>query len=247
MAEAMFELQDWDLKHLKKFYKNAPKQFGFATARVLTNHAGTSRLESLGIIDKKMMIRNRRFVQSRLRTKGARGSTPINRQFSMMGSIEADRFSGWVEQETGQRTKRKRVGTQEARGGTKEGQIKHAHRFKKQFLTIPDDVEVKNAQDEQHRITAAIIILRRKNYRKPFLIRSHGKRLSLYKFKGAKRSAFKLQTHDPVKGGLQPARVRWMRGGVGKYFKETDLRKLWAGAIREQLDFMESTRKIKRK
>jgi len=238
MAEAMFELTTKDLKKLKRFYKNAPKQFRYASANVLNSEAFGSRLNSLAIIKSKMTVRREGFIKRQMNVVKANGREPVRSQRAIMGSLEKRGFSGWVEQETGQRTERARIATLEGRRGDEMKAVIPSARFMpgKDFLTVPDDINVRNATDEQHRTIVALSILRRKRYRKPFIIKSRGgSRLSLYKRKGQKLR--KLQTYDKYQNRLQPARVKWLSGGVDRYFRETDLRKLWANAVQQQLKF----------
>lgn len=228
----LFQVEAKDLINLRKFYKKAPKQFQRVSANVLTSFAFGTRTESLGAINDKMTVRNKRFVDGSVRVVKAR-SGPISSQESEMGSINRARFSGWAEQELGTPTKRTRVATALARGNNPEKQIKPSLRLKpsNQFIS-PKEYK---GRSEQHRTNIMIWDLMRTNSKKPFRIRKHRKfKPGLYKFVRKKIVAVQVFAKASK---LQPKRIRWMTTGINTYFKKNPPRRVWGDSIRHILKF----------
>lgn len=235
MPAELFDIDLKDLRNLQKFMKRAPKSFSFVTASVLNTFAFGTRKENLHILESKLTIRSQRFVKSRVRVEKARGNKPITSQRSEVGSISSDRFSGWVEQELGTPTKRTRISTVLARGGSVKKTVRPSVRLKPSNKFVdPDGFPGKQAE---HRAWAMIAILARKGYRKPFVITGLPKiKSGLFKFNKGKSGQFKrLQTFNPRRSQLQPPRLKWLTGGSDRFFKRANIRQIWADALTREL------------
>lgn len=227
----LFDIEAKNLIRLHRFYRRAPRQFARAAANVLTSFAFGNRSESLDIIKSKMTVRNERFVKGSVRVEKARGNVPLSAQQSRVGSIQRDRFTGWVEQETGQKTTRTRTSTLLARGGNISRQVRPAFRLKPgNKFASPDDFP---GQSPQHRVTVMLQTLSRQKSIRPFIIKGHRKfKSGLYKF--LRKKIRRIQT---FKNPKQPKRVRWLTLGRFKYFKSTNIDQVWAGALKRVLKF----------
>lgn len=130
MSNQLFKIDDRDLKKFEKRLKNAPSgSLPGAVRGVLNALADQKRSLDAQEIAGSMVIRNRRFVESSLRTSPARGSS-INGMIASAYSIKRPRFSGWEEQQTGQPPERKRAATIAARSGNIRSIVKGHARLK---------------------------------------------------------------------------------------------------------------------
>lgn len=218
----LFDIDVRAMRRFEKLMKRIPKELTRATAGMLNSFAFGTRAASLQIIQRRMIVRNPRFVKSSIRVDKARGGMPINRQRSEAGSIQRARFSGWREQETGESSNRRRVAELFARGGDKRRQVRPSLRMKSanQFMS-PDDFRGKT---QEHRVIVMLQILERKRWRRPFIIRDHPKFTpGLYKFH--RRKLRMVQTFKP--GNREPKRVRWMTGGRRLFFRQANIKQLW--------------------
>lgn len=227
----LFDIEAKNLINLHRFYRKAPKQFARAAANVLTSFAFGNSGKSIEIIKNKMTVRNERFVSSSVRVEKARGNIPLSGQVAMIGSIKRDRFTGWIEQETGQKTTRTRTSTMLARGGNVSRQIRPAFRLKpgNKFLQ-PNDFE---GQSPQHRVIVMLQTLSRQKYKKAFVIKGHKAfRSGLYKI-----FRKKIMLLWRFKDRKQPKRIRWLTLGRFKYFRSTNIDQVWANALKRVLKF----------
>ena len=232
MANDIFTLDAIDLIRLRKFYKNAPKQFGYTVARLLNHHAVETRKEALKVIHKEMTVRNQSFVVNRMKFQLTRGNMPITQQETKTFSIKSERFSGWEEQETGKRTKRTRVATQLGRGGSNLKQIKPGFRLKpgKDFKN-PDDFQ---GDGSAKQIAAMFHWIESEKYTKPFII--HGsKKFKSGLYKRVRSKIKRLQTFKAK--NTQPKRVKFMTKARKNYFSKVNMKREWANAIDRTLKF----------
>jgi hypothetical protein len=126
----MFIIDQTDLKRLEHFLKNAPKQeFPNAVRNILNSLAFRKKEIDAEVIAKNMIVRNMGFVKSSLQVEQAKRG-PINSMVAYEGSIKRDRFSGWKEQQSGGTPSRKRIMTNQARGGNIRAQVKQKARLK---------------------------------------------------------------------------------------------------------------------
>lgn len=231
MPEQLFDIEAKNLIRLHRFFRKAPKQFARAAANVLTSFAFGNRTQSLRIIESKMTVRNERFVSSSLRVEKAQGNVPLGSQQALVGSIKRDRFTGWTEQETGQKITRTRTTTLLARGGNINRQVRPAFRLKPgNRFASPDDF---SGQSPQHRVTVMLQTLSRQKSIRPFIIKGHRKfKSGLYKF--LRKKIRRIQT---FKNPKQPKRIHWLTGGARLYFKATNIDQVWAAALKRVLKF----------
>lgn len=227
----LFDIEAKNLINLQRFYRKAPKQFARASANVLTSFAFGNHSKSLEIIKSKMTVRNERFVKGSLRVDKARGNVPLSAQIARIGSIVRDRFTGWVEQETGKKTTRTRTTTLLARGGNISRQVRPAFRLKPgNRFASPDEF---SGQSPQHRVTVMLQTLSRQKSTRPFIIKGHKKfKPGLYKF--LRKKIKRIQT---FKNPKQPKRIHWLTGGARLYFRATNIDQVWAAALKRVLKF----------
>lgn len=226
-----FEFSATDEKRLMKFYRTAPRKFGYATADVLNQMAFGNRNESINILHNRLTIRNKNFVNSSMRVEKAKGYHNINTMESKFGSIKKDRSSGWIEQETGRRSNKDRVATIMGRSGSESKQIKPSIRLKQ-------GRRFKSAQDFEPngsvgRTLMMLMKLKREKYKKPFVVRRRNKykRRGMYKFvRGKAKLLYAFNTKK-----VRPARVVWLRGGSRVDNNKNNIRDRWGVAIEKQL------------
>jgi hypothetical protein len=230
VSKELFQIDLANLINLRKFYKKAPKQFLKAANSTLNSFAFGTRKESLGIIQKKMTIRSRKFVPGSLRVQKSTG-TNINNLRSEVGSIRRPRFSGWREQELGTKPESPKSITKFARG-SKNRKLRPSFRMKpgNDFLS-EDDFEIKGSGD---RTTIMLQILsRQKGKKKPFIIKGSSKfKSGLYVFR--RKKIKRIQTFKQTE---RPKRISWLQGGRREFFRAADINKIWAESIRRVLKF----------
>lgn len=227
----MFQIEIKDFINLRKFYKRAPRKFQRVAAGVLNNFAWGTKKSAIAVINEEMTVRNKRFVESSFRVKNANANTDLNSMVSRVGSIERPRFSGWEEQQTGKKRESTRVGTLLSRGKNMSKQIRPAARMKA-GRNFPDagDYEGKS---EQQRTMVMLNTLKRKKFRKPFVIRRKLRKFvpGLYKFFRGKVKM--LQRFDSKKA--QPKKIDWMGEARRDYFRAHPVRETWGKAIKHVL------------
>ena len=230
MASKMFHIDRSELRKLTKFYKDAPRLFSRAAAGYLNSVGFGTRSQSLQIINRRMTIRDSRFIQSSIRVQKARPGQPLAKMHSEVGTIVRERFTGLREQEEGTKADRSRVPTLVARGSDKQKKVKPSVRMKSanQFMS-PDDFKGKNAA---HRVVVMLQVLARRQFRKPFLIKGHRRfRKGLYQFK--QRKLRMVQSFEPRNSTVR--RVRWLTGGTRIFFRKNKPREVWDPNIRHVL------------
>lgn len=229
----LFSIDLKDLINLRKFFKRAPKKMRSVSAGVLNDLAFGTMSESRKILQDNLTIRNPRFFKSRLRVEKAKKNQSLRSQIAIVGSVAADRFSGWAEQELGTRAARTRSHSLFARGGDKEKQIRPSFRLKpsSQFRD-PDNAPGKTPH---HRAVIMIKTLARQRYKKPFIIKGHKRiKSGVFKFNRGRRLE-RLQTFKPRRSSLQPKRLLWLRGGNKTFMRSTSLNKIWQDQIDHEL------------
>jgi hypothetical protein len=113
-----FYMDNTELRRLQKTFKQSPKLLRPVTANVINSLAFDAKKQYFKEIDRNMIVRNRRFVESSLQVQKAR-SGPIEKQIALSGSVNRPRFTGWEEQQEGKPSKTKRAITTAGRGGNK--------------------------------------------------------------------------------------------------------------------------------
>lgn len=203
---------------LRRWYGEQPKLVRIACGRMLNAFAFGTRIEAIRVIDREMTVRNERFVRSRMQVTKASTRSPVPVQRSLAGSVAKPRFSGWVEQETGEPTQRNRFATLLGRSGDEQKQMRHIVRLKpKHDVITPEDYDQKGGARNIGGFKAMVI---RKGENR--LIRIKG---GIYK-----RRRKKLELVQSLKR-KQPKRLRWLRRARAIYFKKTDLDRLWRRTV----------------
>lgn len=199
---------------IRKWYGKQPRLVRVACAKMLTEFAFGTRTRAITQIDKLMTVRNRRFVMGRLQVTKAKGYVPVSQQVAIVGSVGKDRFSGWREQEFGDRGNRKRFSSLAGRGGSETKQMRHAIRLKPgRDVVTPSDYNPRGGAGNLAGFIA--MALRRKETK---IIRIKG---TFYKRKG--KTLEIVQRMNPKR----TRRRRWLFPARVQYFQHTDLTALW--------------------
>jgi hypothetical protein len=223
----LFDIELTDIRRLRKWNKKAPKQFTRGAAGVLNDFAFGVKNKSNKVLNKKMVIRNSRFVSSSLRVQKTRGND-FNSLSSETGSIKRPRFSGWAEQELGKRSTRTKTATPFGRSGSKKGILKPSFRMKP-GARFPKPSDFKG-ESPNKKVNTMLRTMRRKSSR-PFIIKGSDRfKSGLYKFQNRKVIAIQR-----FKNRKQPKRVKWHTQAKAEYFRSVKPRDVWARNIRRIL------------
>lgn len=224
MAKA-FEFQKGGLNRLKKFYKAASGIHKRAGVGLSNNLAFRARGMILKELEQSMTMRSKGFVKGSVRVQKAGRSNPV----AEVGSIKRARFSGWIEQETGQKTTRKRTQTKTARMSNWQRRVSPRFRLKpgSKRSIRPSDLGLSNTESSS--IPVFLQILSRKKYRQPWFIPIRYKRLQrgIYIFRANKIR--RIQNLDPA--NPQPKRNRWMTRTVSR-INQRLVEEEWGKSIR---------------
>lgn len=244
----MFQLDDRELKQLLKFYKNAPKQFLAASAGMLNTFAFGVRDNAHQELKNKLTIRADGFVKSSIRVQKTR-IVPLANQEAITGSVIRPRFSGWIEQETGEPGSAKYLSTKSARNHNYKNVINAKSRVhpNQEFLNIDNmqsrlknfgKTKGRNIGRSKAQRTVAMMESLRKGYIK---------KGSVVKVKESGGLKYKHATYAFKRGRLfiqrefvKPAKTKknpWMQPARDKYFKQVNLQNLWAHQINRVLKF----------
>lgn len=238
----MFQLDKRDLNFLNRLYNKWPRQFARGTGMMLNTFAFGTRREAIAWLPRKQTIRNKRFMARQLRVEKSRTGPPIEAQMSTVGSVPKDRFTGWVEQETGLADPRGHAGTLYSRGKRKTRQIKKGFRFLpgKDFAhssDYPGD-PAGGIADEDQRAFVMIRTLSRAGYREPFIVRRYKKvKAGMYKFKGRKNKQKLVMVQSIRPKSRRIKRIRWMETSRGRYFRSVSLEKEWGLVMKRILKY----------
>jgi hypothetical protein len=213
-----------DLRKLKRFQKNAPREFRAATAGVLNSLAFSTRKLDIENISRSMIIRNRRFVEGSLKVDKARRG-PIESQIAIEGSINRPRFTGWKEQQTGAAPKKKRTATIHSRKGSKRRQMLARARLKpgNKFYK-PEQFQGKSLQRKFYFMMRVLgsrgggeFLLSRS-----VPLKSGSLRRGLYSLRKSK-----IKRLQGFEGSAQPRRNPWHGKSLRMLSARNDMRKVW--------------------
>lgn len=231
MTLQMFKVDRKQQLQLLAFYQRAPRQFAVASGMYLNNLAFGTRDQAIETIQREMTVRSPAFVKRSIIVNRANFRQSLNSQRSEVGSIERPRFSGWIEQETGKKTKRKRAFLMEARGNQKKKRARPSARLKPSNTVLkPGDMgsASANVKNAHHRAQIFLSWTFRNKWRKPFMMSGHKRiKSGLYKWKGNKLR--KLQTFTPRH--IQPKKVRWLTLSRLRYTATLNNSNEWARVI----------------
>jgi len=224
MSKDIFQMSAPDLILLRRMYKKAPKKMQRVVAGVLNSEAFEMRPIILKTIDKDMIIRSPGFVKRHVIVNKAIPG-PINNQQSEAGSIFGDRFTGWEEQQFGDKGKQKSVSSRFARGGQWQGKIRQKLRRKQSNpLWRPSDFNIRNAVSEKHRLIIFLQILDQRRIRDRFYMPDRLGQMeggTIYKMQSQKiKGVYRKKTR-------KSKRTRWMDRSIDILLKEIDILKVW--------------------
>ncbi len=229
-----FTLDKKQLKDLEKFYKQAPKQFAAATGMLLNNFAFGTRAQAPRSMAKGMIIRDERFVKSKIRVKKSRFRPPIESQVSTVGSIAGPRFTGWLEQETGAQPNRTRVFHLSARAGSKKRRA--PPRFRLRPGNNPPTPDGFPGKSPHHRAIVMLQHLGRQGFKRPFVIKGHKRaKAGLYKFGRGRKGHKRLVMLQRFEKRPAPKRFQWMRRSRKDYMGSINLVAEWRNVLQRSL------------
>jgi hypothetical protein len=237
-----FGLTARDFIRLRKFFKKSPKLFNRAGRNYINELAFGSRRESIRIIHEDMTVRNPKFVARSVWVNPQRGDPPLKDAKSELGSVRRERFTGWIEQELGRQSPRKRQPTLEARRGAEAKQMFGGARMKPGRQIPSPNKRTRSNWDygstpQFSRAQVMLMALAREGYRGPFIIEDHPAfPRGMYRFKGRKkgRRAVRLLQLFTVRKP-RPRRVRWLGGGINRFVRKRGVREIWGKAVRDAL------------
>lgn len=236
------QIEKVELNNFIGFLLGSPKRIQAATGMVLNDIAFGSRKEVQKTINSEMTVRSK-FADRQVRVTKSKFKGNINHLYSIVGSVQTSRFTGWTEQEHGTHTDR-HVATTAARGN-KSKPIRPSARLAKPYFhpkRFPKSGSVFKRASRSKRgglaagntsVAAMLNILRHMKYRLPFIITRHSQiPPGLYRLRGKDRLKM-LQGFDPPK--QQPKRLPWMAKSVKKYFRSGKLNRAWFKAAKRVL------------
>jgi hypothetical protein len=211
----IFDIKLNEILALRKWFKECPRQLQRATAVILNNYAFGTREMILRTLPEIMTIRNSGLPRKATWADKAKYSDRIEDQKSHVGTRTAGmkRFTGWVEQESGQKATRTRLQTLAARGGSKENVVEQRNRLKPAtpVLTIAQY----NPRGGLMNYQGFAAMIRRKKY------------MGLYRIKDrVYRDGKTVQKLHPT-SGLQPRKNPFLLFSAGRYHKSIDLSAMW--------------------
>lgn len=228
----MTDIFKTDLREMQAFAKWArsnPRGLRVAGGMMLNQMAFGSKEEIGKVIEGEFTLRKPKWVLGRIRVQKAVFSQTIDLQVSAVGAIQdKPRFSSLVEQQTGDRAKRKATASIRGRSGSKRKKIAPSARFRKRH---PEATNFPVAGSPNRRVMIALNVMAKQGFKTPFVIRGH-KQIpdGLYRFIKGKTSFGQrrigiLRRFD--KDRAQPKRFKWLTIGVKRYFARHNQQREW--------------------
>lgn len=220
MAKKEFNFDGSDLLLLRKFYKKAPVLFARSVVNTLNSLAFTSRTALLATLNDQMTIRDPRFVARQMKVDKAKGTDFMNAE-SEVGSVSTNRFSGWIEQETGKRSEKNRTTTLLARGGSESNKVRPKNRLKPtKALAKISDFKIKARR--QHRLIIFLQMMSRQ--KKSFLMPRKYKGLKRGVYVTSRNKLHRIYTTEPMNTKKSP----WMKPTIKRVITSQLIRNTWA-------------------
>jgi len=232
----MITVDQKDLENLLRAFLEAPNKTRYVASQVLNLAAFGVRKGIPSTLDRVMTTRAKSLHRKALWATKASKTDSFLAMHSTVGSLNIERFSGWMEQEKGKPDPRKRRAALLARAKTPAKAIMQAARLRK-GKDIEKPTEHPGANPNQRAI-AMMQALSWRKYKKPFIVFGHNKlRDGLYKFEGSSKYKKKMRAGGQVRKmrsqkirvlqmfgrSSQSIRKRpWMSPSVAKYFKTKD-------------------------
>ena len=233
----MFSLNLADQKKLFETFKAAPKKFQRATAGFINTYAFKGRKDQIASIKNRMVVRNDRFLSSRIRVNRANPTEPINTMAADLGSIRGRNFSGWISQETGRGDERKRTITDVARDGDFKKQIPRKHRINSKFHRVG---EFRTGRHKKHgqALTSMIIASRQGKLKRPFIIKIKGPgKLSNLKRGVYGKQGNKIARLQGFERPNKPKINRWHTRGIEATRKRLNKKRIWGEQLARAFKF----------
>jgi hypothetical protein len=227
MATGLFDIEAGDLLRLRKFAKNAPAQFERVAIGVLNAAAFGTRTNALRELSSGLIIRNKAFLKRSVIVQKANTRSTLARAEATTGSVKRDRFTGWLEQQTGQASEKTRTSTIFGRGLNPFRVLALGNRLRRQNILNPDKFPGGTANQ---RSIAMINMLKRRNYTRTFIIKGNNKfKRGLYKFDSRRKvRAVQRFNNSPIK----PKRLPWLTNARDKWLSSNPMRDVWAKNIK---------------
>ena len=247
MAKA-FEMDDKELKRLRKFYKkDGPKAAQAAAAFTLTGFAMGTNRQAKEIIHQRLRVRKPDFIDNSLKVIFAKQNKKINQMKSETGSVNRARYTGLKEQQTGEAPSGPRGArgfTRAARDGVNTRQVKGWARLKPQgkYPSPNQPMSMNKTRDGRDfglqglsgakRIVAFLMILNERKAATTFILRRNFGRFKRGLYRFSKGVVKKLQSFD-ITG--KPKRVKWLTKGMDNYFKSIKVDKVWGANLKREI------------
>ena len=245
MFNATIDFKEFTL--YKKFNRRLPYVFQGACAGTLNQIAFGTQKQIRTTLQQVMTIRQEAFVRSKIIVTRAKATNKIKNQYSKVGSIPKERFSGWDEQQKGTTTRMKRTPTKLSRDGSYKNTIRPKYRLKtgNSFIN-PKDFP---GDTPRNRAIAMMNMVGRKGYfGTPLLIVGHGvlpdglyilgnlsKATNIRSRKTRNvRVAHRVQT---FKKPLQPRKKEWMTMALNTYFSTNPIAAIWPKEVERRLSY----------
>jgi len=206
MTREIFRFKESGIRVLQQFHRDFAKAHKYAQIGHINKLAFRTRGAIINELGRNMTIRSPGFVRGSVKYERANPTKPV----AEVGSVRRERFSGWIEQETGQKTQRKRVQTLTARNSDWKRRVAPRFRLKPGAKFIrPDDMKLNRTQ-----IVPFLQILNKRRYKSPFYIPIRYKRMQRGIYVFIRQKIRRVQTFDPK--NIQPRRDEWMSRAVGQ-------------------------------
>lgn len=226
----IFSMSTGDLKALARLFKKSPRKMARVASGVLNSEAFGLRTSILKILDKELTIRSPGFVKRNVRVVKSRPG-PINSIESEAGSIFADRFTGWKEQQFGTKSERKLVPTKFSRGSSWEGKVKSGFRSREKNKGWKiSDFEITNAKNKKHRLIIYLQILDKQKKGKRFFLPGKIGKMNAGIYKNMDGTIRGIK--NPRSRVSKTTRVKWMDKSLVDLEKTIDAQKIWENNVK---------------
>jgi hypothetical protein len=205
------------IRELKWFLRGARAKIGRAAAFYVNGQLFDLRTSMMNSLRSKMTIRAESFMRGNLPYQKAPYAGLGIYRIAIQDVTERTRFTGWLEQETGAKTKRKHVIQPAARpGGNNKRRVSVANK-----LMSGVEIEDKHSLGAPN-FVAMMRMLQRRSWRKTFILhkKDHSKYpAGLYRFAGKAGGLRKLRLLQKINGkNVQPQKNLWFTSAVNTFW-----------------------------
>lgn len=211
-----------DIKNLARFMDKNAKLANRVIASTLNTQAFANKKNNAKVLGKSLVIRNVKFTTSSLRVKMAKKSASPDRNFSISGSIERARFSGWEEQQTGKTAEGHRRATSAARKGNFQDMIFGKARLK----ASTNPLSIRDIKEGNRATRTVQLLTQARKQRRSFIVSRRDQmkvrikkrfKPGLYGFQG--NNLMRLQTFGKQ---YKPKKIDWMGKSLRMTFRDND-------------------------